>query len=127
MDHRYRGQLLSNEERATALKSVESTCKQLSVAVAPLDEVLAFVAQTSSFAETHAFVCHPFHFWNALHASSPAAALGKVVACLPASQAPTERVFSSADWQCANRERLSFSMLATEVFIRVNYMKLCHA
>ena len=64
---------------------------------------------------------------KALHASSPAAALGKVVACLPASQAPTERVFSSADWSCANRERLSFSMLATKVFIRVNYMKLCHA
>ena len=64
---------------------------------------------------------------KALHASSPAAALGKVVACLPASQAPTERLFSSADWQCANRECLSFSMLATKVLFRVNYMKLCHA
>ena len=90
MHHRYRGRLLSNEERATALKSIESACKQLSVAVAPLDEVLAFVAQTSSFAETHAFVCHPFHFWNALHASSPAAALGKVVARLPAKPRRSE-------------------------------------
>ena len=94
--------------------------------VAPLDEVLTFVAQTGPFVDIEQHVRKPYHFWNALHPSSSAAPLGKVLASLGASQAPTERVFSSADWQSDNRERLSFEMLSREVFIRVNYIKMSH-
>ena len=129
MDHGYRGSALTHAQRATALKSVKKVCEDVWVDVASLDEVLTF-AQTGLFVDIEQHVCKPYHFWNALHPSASAAPLGKVLASLGASQAPTERVFSSADsdWQSDYRERLSFEMLSREIYINQkaqNYASHC--
>ena len=44
--------------------------------------------------------------------------LGRVLACLPTTQASAERVFSCASWLSDGRPRIDFETLAREMFIR---------
>ena len=59
-----------------------------------------------------------------MHAICSIAPLERVLACIPASQASVERVFSAADFLADGRPRIAFDKLAREVYIRFNHFGL---
>ena len=63
-------------------------------------------------------------FWKSVHPDSTVAQLGKLLGCIPSSQASVERVFSTASWLATDQERLGFTKPAREVFIRYNFKAL---
>ena len=124
LDHRYRGKNLTPELRAKALRNIASVAEMVALDAPSLDEALAFIGETGVFQHTTGLECHPFLFWKSVHPDSTVAQLGKLLGCIPSSQASVERVFSTASWLATVRERLGFTKLAREVFIRYNFKAL---
>lgn len=65
----------------------------------------------------------PHQFW-ALFTDSPIASAAVKLACLPAANASTERIFSAAAFTTDHRHRLSPEKVEMEVFIRCNWDKV---
>ena len=124
LDHRYRGRKLTPALRAKALRNIASVAEKVALDPPSLDEALAFIGETGAFQQSVGLECHPFLFWNSVHPDSTLAQLGKLLGSIPSSQASVERVFSTADWLATDRERLGFTKLAREVFIRYNFKAL---
>ena len=113
---KYRGRSLPSKELRLALEEVAKCGEHLQVAYPTPEEVLDFVGGQPPYDGN--LECHPWQYWTTLFKDDPLSPLGRVMSTLPASQATVERVFSSAQWQCESRGRLSQDLLAKEVYIR---------
>ena len=141
-DHRYHGRRLSPELRTNALSELERYCKLLrcdcpcednlcSMSLSLLrcecpclDDISEFIEARGRFGRLPTLHCTPMSLWQTLFEGDPLAQLASMLTTLPCAQASSERVFSSANWGSGDRERLTFSKLSREVFIRWNILAL---
>lgn len=121
-DHRFRGVLLTPTERSTALRAMPDIANILGLAAPSMDAMSKFLGRDGCYGTLA--VCHPVNFWVTLFGGDCLSPLGAILCGLPASQACVERTFSASDWAVDNRERLGFTKLAREVYIKVNTQAL---
>ena len=107
-----------------ALDKLEYYCGVLKCPIPPLDDVAEFIEARGRFSRLPAMHCTPLSLWGTVFEGDPLALLANMLTTLPCAQASAERVFSSASWGASDRERLSFTKLAREVFIRWNVTSL---
>ena len=102
VDHRYRGASLTAEDRGAALKNFAKLVSQwdgAAVHIPPIDDLLKdgtilqfdvitvhilssldlldFISEKGTYADSQGFECHPFNFWSAIYSGqSPFVPLG---------------------------------------------------